>query len=139
VNARVSNADGSPIKVSALKKTQVVADKVVGIAVGNTVGRVFKFAGKRLLGRIPDEALKGSFVDDVDATTSSSATTTIASETSSDTGEYVNGSVNGDAESVDSVEIIRPSITAEEQQMLEDELQSKCLLRSRAEFLLRLH
>lgn len=113
------NADGSPIKVSALKKTQVVADKVVGIAVGNTVGRVFKFAGKRLLGRIPEEALKGSFVDDVDA----GITNTITSENSSDaslsSGEYVNGSVNGDAESVES---IMPSITAEEQQMLEDEI-----------------
>jgi hypothetical protein len=74
------HADGTPIQISTLKKTQVVADKVVGVAVGNTVGRVLKFANRRLLGRIPEEALKGSFTsenDNVSTTTISSDTKTI--------------------------------------------------------------
>ena len=50
------NADGTPIKVTKFKKTAVVADRVVGSVLGNTVGRVGRFVGKRLLGRIPDEA-----------------------------------------------------------------------------------
>ena len=50
------NADGTPIKVTKLKKTAAIADKVVGTVVGNTIGRVGRFVGKRLLGRIPDEA-----------------------------------------------------------------------------------
>jgi hypothetical protein len=57
------NADGTPIKISKLKKTQVVADKVVGSVVGNTVGRVFRFVGKRTLGRLPEEAITGSYSD----------------------------------------------------------------------------
>jgi light-dependent protochlorophyllide reductase len=50
------NADGTPIRVTKLKKTAAIADKVVGSVVGNTFGRVGRFVGKRLLGRIPDEA-----------------------------------------------------------------------------------
>jgi protochlorophyllide reductase len=61
------NEDGTPIKVSKFKKTQVVADKVVGTVVGNTVGRVFRFVGRRLLGRIPDTALTGSFDEEAAA------------------------------------------------------------------------
>jgi hypothetical protein len=69
------NEDGTPIQISTFKKTQVVADKVVGVAVGNTVGRVLKFANRRLLGRIPEEALKGSFtkVDENSSTTTTSS------------------------------------------------------------------
>jgi len=54
------SADGKPIKVSTFKKTQVVADKVVGSVVGNTVGRVARLFGQRLLGRLPEEALKNT-------------------------------------------------------------------------------
>jgi len=53
-------ADGKPIEISKFKKRQAIADKMVGTVVGNTVGRGFKFIGKRLLGRLPDEALKNS-------------------------------------------------------------------------------
>jgi len=58
------NADGSPVpavpaqKVTVVKKTQIVADKVVNKVVGNTIGRVLRFGSRRLLGRLPEEALR---------------------------------------------------------------------------------
>ena len=55
------NADGTPIKVSTIKKTQVVADKVVGGVIRNTVGRVAKLLSRRILGEVPETALSGSF------------------------------------------------------------------------------
>jgi len=57
------NADGTPIKpkFTKIQRTKLVADKVVGGIVGNTFGRVGRFLGKRVLGRIPDEAINGSF------------------------------------------------------------------------------
>jgi hypothetical protein len=61
------NADGSLIivkekpKLTKVQKTKVVADKVVGGVLGNTVGRVGRFLGRRLLGRLPEEAVTGSF------------------------------------------------------------------------------
>lgn len=58
------NEDGTPIKLSKRKRAKLVAQKVVGGVASNTVGRVLKFTGKRLLGRIPDEALEGSFQDE---------------------------------------------------------------------------
>lgn len=74
------NADGSPVKVSTFKKTQVVADKVVGTVVGNTVGRVFRFVGRRLLGRLPEEAHIGGVIveegDDATTVASDDLTTT---------------------------------------------------------------
>ena len=60
------NEDGTPIapKITAVKKTQLVADKVVGGILGKTVGRVARFANRRVLGRLPDEALTGSFQEE---------------------------------------------------------------------------
>jgi len=55
------NADGTPVKVKTTKKVALVTDKVVGGVLRNTVGRVARFAGKRILGRIPDAAIDGSF------------------------------------------------------------------------------
>ncbi len=55
------NADGSPIQVSSTTKAVMVADKVMGSVVGNTVGRVGGFLKRRLLGKLPEEALKGSY------------------------------------------------------------------------------
>jgi hypothetical protein len=48
-------------KVTKVKKTVLVADKVVGGVLKNTVGRVARFVGKRLLGEFPEEAVTGSF------------------------------------------------------------------------------
>lgn len=58
------NNDGTAIqtpKLTKRQKTKVVAQKVVGGVAKNTVGRVFGFVGKRLLGRVPEEALGGSY------------------------------------------------------------------------------
>jgi protochlorophyllide reductase len=45
------------VKLSRVKKTAMVADKVTSTVLRNTVGRVARFAGRRILGRIPDEAI----------------------------------------------------------------------------------
>lgn len=61
------NEDGTPIapvapvKVSKAKKVAMVTDRVASGVLKNTVGRVARFAGRRLLGRIPDTALQGSY------------------------------------------------------------------------------
>ena len=57
------NEDGTPIKpkLTTAKKTKLVADKVVGGLLSRTVGRVAGFANRRLLGKLPEEALTGSF------------------------------------------------------------------------------
>jgi len=54
------DVNGKPMEISTFKKTQVVADEIVTKVVGNTVGRGFRFIGKRLLGRLPEEALINS-------------------------------------------------------------------------------
>jgi len=66
------NADGTPISVKATKKAVVVADKVVGGVLKNTIGRVGRFASRRLLGRIPEEAIQGSFQEEKQKNTSMS-------------------------------------------------------------------
>ncbi|EEC47644.1 predicted protein [Phaeodactylum tricornutum CCAP 1055/1] len=48
-------------KISKRKKAVMVADRVVGGVLSNTVGRVARFAGRRVLGEIPEEAKTGSF------------------------------------------------------------------------------
>ena len=52
-----------PIKLSTRKKVVLVADKVVASTLSNTVGRVARVFGKRLLGEFPEEAVTGSFVE----------------------------------------------------------------------------
>jgi hypothetical protein len=59
-------------KLSKRKKVAIVADKVVSTALSQTVGRVARFAGKRVLGEIPETAKTGSF-DDEDAAAASQA------------------------------------------------------------------
>mmetsp|Transcript_16905 Transcript_16905/g.23919 ORF Transcript_16905/g.23919 Transcript_16905/m.23919 type:complete len:576 (+) Transcript_16905:203-1930(+) len=54
------NADGTPI-ITKRKKVQLIADKVAVGILGNTVGRVARFASRRLLGKIPEEAITGSY------------------------------------------------------------------------------
>jgi hypothetical protein len=62
-----------PIKITKRKRIAIAADKVVSFALGNTVGRVAKIAGKRLLGEIPQEAIQGSYAPTAADLTSSSS------------------------------------------------------------------
>lgn len=57
------NADGTPVRLTRAKKTQLVADKVVGFTLKNTVGRAAGFLNRRLLGRLPTNAVEGSYQD----------------------------------------------------------------------------
>jgi hypothetical protein len=68
------NADGTPIKITKRQKVALVADKVAGGVLRNTVGRVARFAGRRLLGRVPEEALQGSFQEKKDESTTTTST-----------------------------------------------------------------
>jgi len=58
------NADGTPIRKSKAKRAAKVADKVVGGVLRNTIGRVGKFAGRRILGKVPEEAIQGSYQEE---------------------------------------------------------------------------
>jgi hypothetical protein len=60
------NEDGTPIqaKLSAKKKAVVVADKVVDGTVGRAVRPILRFANRRILGRLPEEAITGSFQEE---------------------------------------------------------------------------
>ena len=54
-----------PKKLSKRQRVAMVADKTVGFVVGNTVGRVARFVGKRVLGKVPETAKTSKFyVDD---------------------------------------------------------------------------
>ena len=53
--------EGKKLKVTKLKKAAIVTDRVASFTLRNTIGRVARFLGRRLLGRIPDEALSGSY------------------------------------------------------------------------------
>lgn len=48
-------------KLSKRQRVAMVADKTVGFVLGNTVGRVARFAGKRILGQVPEAAKTSSF------------------------------------------------------------------------------
>lgn len=58
------NEDGTPITVPKSKKVKAVAQKVVGGVAKGTIGRVAGFLGRRILGRVPDAALEGSFQEE---------------------------------------------------------------------------
>lgn len=58
------NADGTPIRRSKAKRAARVADKVVGGVLRQTVGRVGRFASRRILGRVPQEAIEGSYQEE---------------------------------------------------------------------------
>mmetsp|Transcript_26217 Transcript_26217/g.61690 ORF Transcript_26217/g.61690 Transcript_26217/m.61690 type:complete len:567 (-) Transcript_26217:220-1920(-) len=53
--------EGKPLKVSKVKKAVIVTDRVASFTLRNTVGRVARFLGRRLLGRVPEQALTGSY------------------------------------------------------------------------------
>ena len=48
-------------RLSKRQRVAAIADRVVRTVVGQTVGRVARFAGKRVLGRVPEQALQGSY------------------------------------------------------------------------------
>ena len=58
------DADGNVIKLSKRKKVKRVAQKVVGGVLSRTVGRVGGFLSRRLLGRVPETAIEGSFQEE---------------------------------------------------------------------------
>eukprot|EP00588_Corethron_pennatum_P023866 CAMPEP_0194322698 /NCGR_PEP_ID=MMETSP0171-20130528/22218_1 /TAXON_ID=218684 /ORGANISM="Corethron pennatum, Strain L29A3" /LENGTH=580 /DNA_ID=CAMNT_0039081053 /DNA_START=14 /DNA_END=1759 /DNA_ORIENTATION=- len=58
------NEDGTAIRVSKRKKVVLVADKITTGVLRNTVGRVARFASRRVLGKIPEAALQGSFEEE---------------------------------------------------------------------------
>ena len=53
--------DHQPVPLTVGKKAAVVVDKVATGVLSNTVGRVARVVGKRMLGEFPEEALTGSF------------------------------------------------------------------------------
>lgn len=61
------------IEMSRRKKIVATADRVVAGTMSNTVGRVARFFGRRVLGKIPETAYAGSFEND----STESATTDI--------------------------------------------------------------
>lgn len=95
------NADGTPIQLTTAKKTKLVAQKVVGGVVGNTLGRVAKFANRRLLGKLPEEALAGSYSENKSQSTKGGVVTEVV-ETA------VNGSSAQPEASVDEVSAQTP-------------------------------
>jgi hypothetical protein len=62
--------DGRPIKITKRKKVQRAAEKVVVGVFRRTVGRTSRFLSRRLLGKIPEEAIQGSFQTYVEEITS---------------------------------------------------------------------
>lgn len=54
--------EGQPVAITRSKRAVLVADKVVGFTLKNTFGRVARFLGRRVLGKLPEEAVKGTFV-----------------------------------------------------------------------------
>jgi len=99
------NADGTPIKLKTSKKVALVADKVVGGILGNTLGRVGKFASRRILGKIPENAIQGSFQEEKPLET--------VSDVSSETVALVE------------TEEILPAVSNADMQILEDEIASQ--------------
>jgi len=55
------NADGTPVRVSKAKKAAKVADKVVSGVLSKSIGRVGGFVRRRLLGKLPEQAITGSY------------------------------------------------------------------------------
>lgn len=56
--------DGKPIKLTKRKRVKRVAQKVVGGIFSRTVGRAGRFASRRLLGKVPETALEGSYQEE---------------------------------------------------------------------------
>jgi hypothetical protein len=59
------DAQGKPLQLTKRKKVKLIAQKVTGGILRRTVGRVGRFLGKRLLGRVPETALEGSFQEEL--------------------------------------------------------------------------
>jgi hypothetical protein len=69
-------------KFSKRQRVVIVVDRAVGFVLGNTIGRVARLIGGKLLGEVPDEAKTGSYhpVGTTSTTDASSSTTTADSE-----------------------------------------------------------
>jgi len=57
----IEEAKKTPIKITKRQRASAFAQKVVGTVLGQTVGRVARLVGKRMLGKVPETALKGSY------------------------------------------------------------------------------
>lgn len=62
-------------KISTKKKVVMATDRVVSGALSNTVGRVARFAGKRVLGEVPEAAKEGSYYEEADSDNAHAAVT----------------------------------------------------------------
>lgn len=69
-------------KFSKRQRVVIVVDRAVGFVVGNTIGRVARLIGGKLLGEVPDEAKTGSYhpVGTTTSTTTDGTITTADSE-----------------------------------------------------------
>jgi len=71
-------------KFSKRQRVIMVADKVVGFALRNTIGRVARLIGGKLLGKIPETAKTGSFHEEVKAEVEDETLDTTLSEIDSE-------------------------------------------------------
>lgn len=94
------NEDGTPITVPKSKKVKAVAQKVVGGVAKGTIGRVAGFLGRRILGRVPDAALEGSFQEEKPQDANPLLKTT----------------------SITEVEVIQKDVSPSDQELLENEI-----------------
>lgn len=67
VAAAAAAASKPKAKLSKRQRVVIVADKTVAFVLKNTVGRVARLVGRRLLGQIPDTAKSGSFHEEAKA------------------------------------------------------------------------
>lgn len=77
-----SNAVETKKKFSKRQRVVIVVDRAVGFVLGNTIGRVARLIGGKLLGEVPDEAKTGSYhpVGTTTSTTTDGTITTADSE-----------------------------------------------------------
>jgi len=57
----VASVPAKKVKIGKRKRVMMAVDRVVSFVASNTIGRVARFAGKRVLGEFPEEAVTGSF------------------------------------------------------------------------------
>lgn len=77
-----TNAVETKKKFSKRQRVVIVVDRAVGFVLGNTIGRVARLIGGKLLGEVPDEAKTGSYhpVGTTTSTTTDGTITTADSE-----------------------------------------------------------
>lgn len=65
-------------KFSKRQRVVMAADKVVGFVLRNTIGRVARLVGGKLLGKVPETATSGSFHEEVSSTTDDDTSSTVS-------------------------------------------------------------